>query len=47
MSIAGHKKLPEWSDSLFATVYLWVKRGTPPQKADTDASIIRYPQITV
>lgn len=44
MSIAGHKKLPEWSDSLFATVYLWVKRGTPPQKADTDASIIRYPQ---
>ncbi|UNH31145.1 DUF5906 domain-containing protein [Moellerella wisconsensis] len=44
MSIAGHKKLPEWSDSLFATVYLWVKRGTPPQKADTDASILRYPQ---
>lgn len=44
MSRTGHKKLPDWSDSLFSTVYLWVKRGTPPQKADADASILRYPQ---
>ena len=43
MSLAGKKKLPEWSDSLFASVYLWIKRGTPPQKADSDASILRYP----
>ncbi|CDM88376.1 DNA primase family protein [Xenorhabdus bovienii] len=39
----GHEKLPEWSDSLFASVYLWIKQGVPPQKAETDASILRYP----
>lgn len=43
MSISGQKKLPEWSDSLFSIVYLWIKRGIPPQKADTDAAILRYP----
>ncbi|WP_228006355.1 DNA primase family protein [Morganella morganii] len=37
------EKLPEWSDSLFACVYQWIKQGTPPQKEAADASILRYP----
>lgn len=37
------EKLPEWSDSLFACVYQWIKQGTPPQKKAADASILRYP----
>lgn len=36
-------KLPEWSDSLFTSVYQWIKQGTLPQKGAADASILRYP----
>lgn len=36
-------KLPEWSDALFSTVYLWIKQGVPPQKHEADASVLRYP----
>ncbi|MBO1928571.1 hypothetical protein J4731_00835 [Providencia rettgeri] len=42
-SRTGHKNYLDWSDSLFSTVYLWVKEGHH-RKADADASILRYPQ---
>ncbi|HEJ9799512.1 TPA: DUF927 domain-containing protein [Proteus mirabilis] len=40
--IKAKEKLSEWSDSLFASVYQWIKQGTPPQKEAADASILRY-----
>lgn len=39
----AHKKLPTWSDSLFSCVYQWVKQGKPPEKADAEAAMLRYP----